>query len=106
MTIGGLVGEGLVPPRVAAALFEAATRIPGVTVDPGATDALGRRGTGISRADRTVRSVWVLDPGSYEVLGTRDYFVGPGPDVLYGATAVLERGVADRVGERPSDPSA
>ncbi len=105
-SIRDLVSEGLVPPRVAAALFEAATRIPGVTVDHSATDALGRHGIGISRADRTMRNVLVLDPDSYQVLGTRGYFVGPGPDMLAGATAVLERGVSDRVGERPSDPSA
>lgn len=99
--IGGLVAEGLVPPRTMAALFEAVTRIPGVTVDPDATDAVGRHGIGVSRGDDVIRSVWVFDPQTYEVLGTRDYLVTTGGDVLFGATAVLERGVADRSGERP-----
>jgi hypothetical protein len=32
--IGGLIGEGLVPPRVESALYDVAARIPGVEVEP------------------------------------------------------------------------
>ena len=100
--IGTLVSEGVVPPEVTAALLEAVTRIPGVVIEPDATDALGRSGIGIARSDDTIRSIWIFDARTYEVLGTRDYFVTPRGDVLLGATAVLERGVADRAGGPPS----
>ena len=104
--IGDLVREGLVPPRVAAALFEAATRIPGVRVESDASDALGRRGIGISHEDRLVRSVWIFDPQTFEVIGTRDYAVLDGPDLLIGASAVLERAVTDTAGLAPPRPTA
>ncbi|WP_309650747.1 CU044_5270 family protein [Nocardioides sp.] len=103
--IGTLVNEGVVPPELTAALFDAVTRIPGVIVEPNATDALGRSGIGIARSDNTIRSVWIFDTQTYEVLGTRDYFVMPHGDVLLGATAVLERGVADSAGQPPATSS-
>jgi hypothetical protein len=104
--IGTLVVEGLVPADVTSALFDAVTRIPGVATMSNATDALGRQGIGISRSDGTLRSVWVFDPQSYEVLGTRDYFVMPGADLLIGASAILERGVVDQVGMTPNGSTA
>lgn len=103
--IGTLVTEGIVPPEVTAALLEAVTRIPGVLIEPDATDALGRSGIGVARSDDTIRSIWIFDTQTYEVLGTRDYFVTTRGDVLLGATAVLERGVADSAGDPPAAPS-
>lgn len=99
--IGTLVTEGIVPPEVTAALLEAVTRIPGVIIEADATDALGRSGIGVARSDDTIRSIWIFDTQTYEVLGTRDYFVTTRGDVLLGATAILERGVADSAGDPP-----
>jgi DNA-directed RNA polymerase specialized sigma24 family protein len=103
--IGSLVSEQLVPPETAAALYRAVTRIPGVEVDRGATDALGRRGVGISRRDTRfhTRTTWVFDPSTYELLGVRWWFthVDGSPDTLFGATAVLESAVVDRAGQVP-----
>ena len=102
--IGDLVSESLLPPRTAAALYQAVTRIPGVRIDERARDAIGRKGVGITRTDTRfrVRSEWVFRPGSDELLGTRSFFTGtPQGDVLFGATAVLQRGVADRSGTAP-----
>lgn len=104
--IGDLVHEALVPPRIAAALFEAAMRIPGVKIQPGATDALGRQGIGVSHEDRLLRSVWIFDAETFELIGTRDYAVLDGPDLLMGASAVLERGVADQAGVPPARATA
>ncbi|MBC9731829.1 CU044_5270 family protein [Nocardioides marmotae] len=101
----GLVRETLLPPDLAGALMRAARLIPGVVLEPGAQDAIGRRGVGISRTDERfrTRTVWVLDPATGRLLGTRDHMIGPdGKAVLYGATAVLERAVVDRAGQRPS----
>lgn len=103
--IGSIVSEQLVPPGTTAALYRAVTRIDGVEVDRGATDALGRRGIGISRADERfrTRTTWVFDPTTYELLGTRWFFTHAdgSPDTLFGAVAVLETAVVDRAGDVP-----
>ncbi|NYE37288.1 hypothetical protein F4692_002421 [Nocardioides cavernae] len=103
--IGTLVLEQLVPPRTAAALYRAATRIPGVDVDRRATDALGRAGIGISRADERfgTRTTWVLDESTSTLLGARWYVTHAdgSPDTLFGATAVLETAVVDTAGVAP-----
>lgn len=103
--IGNLVSEQLLPPDTAAALYRAVTRIPGIEVDPGATDALARRGVGISRADERfrTRTTWVFDTSTWELLGARWYFTHAdgSPDTLFGATAVLETAVVDEAGTPP-----
>lgn len=103
--VGSLLSEQLVPPRTAAALYGAVARIDGVEVDRQATDALGRRGIGISRSDARfhTRTTWVFDARTYELRGTRWFFTHPdgSPDILFGATAILETAVVDRAGERP-----
>ena len=93
------------PPRTAAALYRAVTRIDGVEVDRRAVDALGRGGIGISRSDvrfRT-RTTWIFDTDTYELLGTRWFFTHTdgSPDTLFGATAVLESAVVDEPGQVP-----
>lgn len=101
----GLVRETIVPPDLAAALYRAARLVPGVVLERGAQDAIGRRGVGISRTDERFRSstLWVVDPATGQLLGTRDHLLGPdGEPMLYAATAVLERGVVDRAGQEPS----
>ena len=74
-------------------------------VDRGATDALGRHGTGISRADERfhTRTTWIFDAETFDLLGTRWFFTHPdgSPDTLFGATAVLETAVVDRAGQEP-----
>jgi len=103
--IGSLVSEQLVPPDTAAALFRAVTRIDGIEVERGATDALGRRGIGITRSDARfhTRTTWIFDPSTYELRGTRWFFTHAdgSPDTLFGATAVLETAVVDRAGQVP-----
>ena len=54
VTIGDLLRNTIAPPKVAAALYRAAALIPGVTLIPHATDAIGRRGVA-RRADRPRR---------------------------------------------------
>lgn len=103
--IGSLLSEQIVPPRIAAALYRAVARIDGVEVDRRATDALGRRGIGISRRDARfrTRTTWIFDARTYEMRGTRWYFTHPdhSPDILFGATAILETAVVDRAGQAP-----
>ncbi|MDN4162987.1 CU044_5270 family protein [Nocardioides abyssi] len=101
----GLVRETVLPPDLAAALYRAARLVPGVVLERGAEDAVGRRGVGISRTDERFRSrtLWVVDPGTGELLGTRDHLLGPdGEPMLFHATAVLERAVVDEPGREPA----
>src|SRR5262249_53108412 len=44
ITVGDLIREAYIPPAALSALFSAAARIPGVTVERGAVDASGRHG--------------------------------------------------------------
>ncbi|CAM3639880.1 hypothetical protein NOZE110980_08735 [Nocardioides zeicaulis] len=103
--VGSLLSEQLVPPRTAAALYRAVTRIDGVEVGRRATDALGRPGIGVSRSDARfhTRTTWVFDATTFELRGTRWFFTHPdgSPDTLFGATAILETAVVDRAGQEP-----
>ncbi|THA57421.1 hypothetical protein E6P78_31250 [Streptomyces sp. A0958] len=106
--IGGLIQGQVMPPSTGAALYRAAARIPGVIEVDEATDALGRHGLGIARDDAhsTERSVWVFDERTLAFLGSRTFFtedtpMGPTGTLLY-STAVLEQGVVDKEGRRPT----
>ncbi|MFE7141385.1 CU044_5270 family protein [Streptomyces sp. NPDC057644] len=106
-SIGGLVGDPLLPPDTAAGLFEAVALIPGVTRTPDAVDALGRTGVGIARDDERsgVRTEWVFDPEDLSYLGwsshlTRDTEYGKKGDFM-GDSAVIETAVVDEAGVPP-----
>ncbi|WP_097873952.1 CU044_5270 family protein [Streptomyces sp. ms184] len=107
--IGGLIGDTILPPGTAAALYKAAALIPGVTETPDAVDALGRKGVGIARDDERsgVRTEWVFDPEDLSYLGwsshlTKDTEYGKKGDFL-GDSAVIETAVVDKAGVRPRD---
>ncbi|NSC20178.1 hypothetical protein FM076_02710 [Streptomyces albus subsp. chlorinus] len=105
--IGDLLGR-LTPPRTAAALYQAAARIPGVERAPQAHDALGRRGLGIARDDRRhgVRTEWVFAKGDYSFLGSRSYLTEATDygkaGTLLSSTAVIQHAVVDKAGRRPA----
>ncbi|GHH85999.1 hypothetical protein GCM10018793_56330 [Streptomyces sulfonofaciens] len=107
--VGDLLGETIMPPRTAAALYRAAARIPGVREVPDAVDAAGRHGIGITREDpdALTRDEWIFDAHSLAYLGSRSYITAdkkPGrPTVLYGSNAVLQRAVVDQHGMLPGD---
>ncbi|MET8636285.1 CU044_5270 family protein [Streptomyces sp. NPDC057746] len=105
--IGSLISEAM-PPRTAAALYQAAARIPGVEPAPQAQDAIGRRGVGIARDDAAsgTRTEWVFDKDGLALLGTRSYLI---KDTSYGkkgtllsSTAELEHAVVDKAGQEPT----
>ncbi|MER5947808.1 CU044_5270 family protein [Streptomyces sp. NPDC001904] len=105
--IGSLVGT-VMPPGTAAALYRAAAKIPGVSEAPGAHDAIGRTGVGISRDDKTfgTRTEWVFDKKDLAFLGSRSYLV---KDTRYGkagtlmsSDAVIAQAVVDRAGRSPA----
>ncbi|WP_330306520.1 MULTISPECIES: CU044_5270 family protein [unclassified Streptomyces] len=69
--VGDLVGESLLPPDVAAALFRAAAKIPGVVVVPDSVDAAGRHGVAVARVDSGEREELIFDKKTKEYLGER-----------------------------------
>ncbi|MBT2415401.1 CU044_5270 family protein [Streptomyces sp. ISL-12] len=106
--IGGLLGETVMPPKTASALYRAVAKIPGVTEDPDVVDLAGRHGIGVARVDPRIgeRTTWIFDPATLEYLGTqrvlvKDTTLGE-KGALVGASAVLERAVVDALRERPS----
>jgi hypothetical protein len=102
--IGELLRESIIPPKVNAALYRAAAKIPGVVVVPHSVDAAGRQGVGVARVDASgERDEWIFDKKSLTYLGERDYLVRDTANgkagMLVGTTAVLARGVADQTGQ-------
>jgi hypothetical protein len=104
--IGDLLAETWAPPKVAAALYRAAAKIPGVTVVHAADDATGREGIAVVRTAHGEQTQWIFDPATYAFLGERTVLAktgdaGPAGTVV-GASAVLTRATADRAGELPA----
>lgn len=104
--LGEALRESLLPPRVAAAVYRAAAKIPGVEMVADSVDAEGRHGVAVARTDEQgERQEWIFDPTTFEYLGERSYLVRDTQTgtagMLTGTSAVLERGV---VGERGALP--
>jgi hypothetical protein len=105
--IGDLLSQTLMPPRNTAALYKAAARIPGVKEIPDAVDVAGRHGIAITREDTSsaTRDEWIFDKRSLAFLGARGFIThdkrkGITSDTLMAGTAVLQRAVVDRHGEK------
>ncbi|MFE5797698.1 CU044_5270 family protein [Streptomyces sp. NPDC056503] len=103
--IGTLLAETWAPPRVTAALFEAAARIPGVVVVPSARDAAGREGVAVARTAGGERTQWVFDRSTSAFLGERTVLVSDSATGRAGTvlseTAVLTGGGGGGAGRRP-----
>ncbi|MFF0446139.1 CU044_5270 family protein [Streptomyces sp. NPDC004609] len=105
--IGDLLREEFAPPKLSAALYQAAAKIPGVVVLDKAEDGFGRDGIAVAHTDASdgSRSEWVFDRSTYAYLGERVVQLKGFDDVkagtVTGRTAVLERAVVDSKGQRP-----
>lgn len=104
-TIGDLLAETWAPPRVSAALYRAAARIPGVTVVRTAVDAAGREGVAVARTARGQQTQWIFDRTTHAFLGERTVLTASGAagpaGTVTGSSAVLARAAVDRPGEVP-----
>ncbi|MFE0424381.1 CU044_5270 family protein [Streptomyces sp. NPDC058953] len=103
--VGDLIGESLLPPDVAAALFRAAAKIPGVELVEDSVDAAGRKGVAVAREDDGIREELIFDLATKTYLGEREVAVkdlGPGLEegTVVGRSAILERTVVDAVDQR------
>ncbi|MGW9450223.1 CU044_5270 family protein [Streptomyces sp. NPDC055632] len=72
-TIGDLLTESWPTPELAAALYRAAGKIPGVVTVDGAADAAGRKGVAVARLDEASgqRTEWIFDDRTLAFLGER-----------------------------------
>ncbi|MCX5230084.1 CU044_5270 family protein [Streptomyces sp. NPDC006553] len=72
-TIGDLLVESWPTPKLTAALYRAAAKIPGVVMVDSATDAAGRKGVAVARLDETSgqRTEWIFDSKTFTFLGER-----------------------------------
>jgi hypothetical protein len=98
-TIGDLLREAIAPPQVSAALYRAAALIPGVTIVPDATDAIGRHGVAVAMAYQGVRTEWIFSKQALQYLGERDINIANGATT--GEDAVLQRAFVDHAGQTP-----
>ncbi|MFH8989238.1 CU044_5270 family protein [Streptomyces sp. NPDC017940] len=103
--VGDLSG-GLMPPEQGAALFLAASKIPGVEMIDDVADAAGRHGVAIARENDGERQELIFDKETKEFLGERQVAVRDLPSgfekgTVTGHSAVLERKVVDEAGARP-----
>ncbi|MFJ8537391.1 CU044_5270 family protein [Streptomyces sp. NPDC093591] len=104
--VGDLARESLMPPAQAAALYRAAAKISGVFVIDDTVDAAGRHGVAVARVDRGQRFELIFDRKTKEFLGERTVAV---EDLPFGfkkgevtaRTAILDRTVVDKAGQRP-----
>jgi hypothetical protein len=99
ITIGDLLREAIAPPRVSAALYQAAALIPGVTVVADATDAIGRHGDAVVMTIEGARFEWIFSKQTLRYLGERDINIAHGSTI--GEAAVLRRAFVNRAGQIP-----
>ncbi|SOF02406.1 hypothetical protein SAMN05446589_9552 [Streptomyces sp. OV198] len=108
--VGETIGEAIVPPKVEAAIWLAAGKIPGVEVVHGAVDAAGRHGDALAFESLNERTEYIFDKTTHTYLGERSYLVKDSKagkaGQLTGISAVLDRGVADKIGQLPSGGKA
>jgi hypothetical protein len=98
-TIGDLLREAIAPPPVSAALYRSAALIPGVTVIPDATDAIGRHGVAVAMTSQGVQSEWIFSKQTLQYLGERDINTADGS--TNGEAAVLQRAFVSYPGQVP-----
>jgi hypothetical protein len=89
-TIGDMLDDATLLPKVNAALYRAAAKIPGVSVVENAKDLAGRPGIGLSFKERDDRHTWVFDKESLNYLGS-------------DKEALLGAGIVDKAGETPGN---
>lgn len=105
--ISELLKEQIAPPAVTAALYQAAAKIPGVTLESGAVDITGRHGIAVARVADGARLEWIFDKDSYAFLGQRGEVVEQGsdfgaPGTVFGQGAVVKRAIVDKAGDQPT----
>jgi hypothetical protein len=111
--LSGVLGQGVLPPRLRAGIFRAMARVPGVRVRP--VELQGVTMVAVSQTDGWLKQELLLDKDTYAYRGQRSTVVRdatldplkagtPSGEVKRGETATLTRvatAVVDEPGERP-----
>lgn len=107
ITMGDLLRQSILAPRVAAAVYRAAALISGVTTVADATDAIGRHGIAVVMTVEDVRYDWIFSKGTLRYLGERDIYVAKPRDLhitigsIASESAILQRAFVDYPGRIP-----
>jgi hypothetical protein len=105
-----ILSEPLTRPALRAAALDALAEIPGIDLEPGATDVAGRRGDAITWVrDRGFGTRLIFDPRTSELLAQAEMIFGPPstgeydvpPDTAFRETAYLRSGIVDSTDQRP-----
>lgn len=84
-------------PTSQAAVFEALSRVDGLIVTPGVTDAIGRPGIAVGVEMEDYRQDLIFDPETKDLLGGATAY----PDGMVDGSAIVERAIVDEVGQKP-----
>lgn len=98
-----LLRDKIEPPRVSAALYRAVALIPGVTLVPHATDAIGRHGVAVAQTADGIRTELIFSKKSLNLIGERTIVASIG--ITTDVTAVISQGFVNHIGQVPSVPS-
>ena len=103
VTIGDLLNGKIPPPKVAAALYRAAALIPGVTLVPDATDAIGRHGVGVAQhvsgIPGGITSELIFNQATLRLIGSRTIEARTGAST--SATAIISQAFVNHLGQVP-----
>jgi len=101
--IGDLIREAIVPPALAAALYRLAATLPGATLVPHVTNAVGRAGVGIMWTSKTAKQVyqneWIFDRTTLQFIGEKTF--DPATGKLTGESAILQQAFTAKAGHLP-----
>ena len=75
-TLGLLLAQGNASPALRQGLFQAASRIPSVTLNLHVTDLIGRTGVGVSLISGGSRTELLFDPGTSQILAISKHLPG------------------------------
>lgn len=110
--IRDLLSGTYAPPKLRAALYRIAAKLPGVQLVGTVRDEAGRKGTAVAYVDRGKRQELIFDRKTAALLGERDVLVDPaaaGIDApigtIVGDTSYLSAGVVDSTSMRPHSGS-
>ncbi|MFE7507590.1 CU044_5270 family protein [Promicromonospora sp. NPDC057488] len=84
-------------PEARAAVFGALSRVDGLVVTPGVTDAIGRPGIAVGVEMEDYRQDLVFDPETHDLLGTATAY----PDGMTDGEAITGWSIVDEVGQTP-----
>ena len=101
--IGDMIRETIMPPALAAALYRLAATLPGATLVPHATNAVGRAGIGIMWTSKTAKQVyqneWIFDRTTLQFIGERIF--DPKTGQVTGESAILRQAFTAKAGQLP-----